>query len=396
VTNLRLVPDFSLEIGGGPIPAALRGSITSLTHVTGLGAADRVEVHLANEKLRWLDDPLLAIGNELRLSIGYRPDPLVQVFVGEIVSHEATFPSSGLPSLTVAAQDALVRLQQGRRDRSFAIPIPTYGNTPLPDPVVAGIVSLEKRLVPVFEPVGAALSVVLAGADAIAAGGPDGMQKVIRKQEGETDFDFLTRIASENGWELHVDHSGATGGYRLRFFSALDHVTPDVELRYGHSLIDFTPRVSTVGQIASVTAHVWISEIKMELSVTVGWDWDRSQLTIDVSAGGQTEREGPSDVIVDEPVTPASAPRAIVSQLIPKLNQRLTGTGTVVGDPRLQAGAVTRLEGLGVSFGGLYRVTSATHTMDGSGYRTRFDARKEIWFGSIPLPDQGAVPVRVL
>ena len=36
-----------------------------------------------------------------------------------------------------------------------------------------------------------------------------------------------------------------------------------------------------------------------------------------------------------------------------------------------------------------------THTLDSSGFRTQFEARKEIWFGSIPLADQGAVPVRL-
>jgi len=56
---------------------------------------------------------------------------------------------------------------------------------------------------------------------------------------------------------------------------------------------------------------------------------------------------------------------------------------------------VLQLEGLGQQFGGLYRVTSATHTIDGSGYRTSFEARKEIWFGSIPLPEQGALPIKV-
>jgi hypothetical protein len=40
-------------------------------------------------------------------------------------------------------------------------------------------------------------------------------------------------------------------------------------------------------------------------------------------------------------------------------------------------------------------VTSVTHTIDGGGYRTSFEVRKEIWFGSIPLPTQGAIPVRV-
>ncbi len=54
-----------------------------------------------------------------------------------------------------------------------------------------------------------------------------------------------------------------------------------------------------------------------------------------------------------------------------------------------------QLEGVGEQFGGLYRVTSATHTIDGGGYRTSFEVRKEIWFGSIPLLEQGAVPVPV-
>jgi len=56
---------------------------------------------------------------------------------------------------------------------------------------------------------------------------------------------------------------------------------------------------------------------------------------------------------------------------------------------------VLRIEGVGEQFGGLYRVTSATHTIDQSGYRTQFETRKEIWFGSIPASEQGAVRVNV-
>ena len=75
-------------------------------------------------------------------------------------------------------------------------------------------------------------------------------------------------------------------------------------------------------------------------------------------------------------MTPSTAPRAILSKLIPRLNQRLTATASTVGDPRLGAGAVVRIEGVGVQFGGLYRITSATHTIDGGGYRTRFKVKE--------------------
>jgi phage protein D len=396
MTADRYAPEFALAVDGRPVPAALRASVTSMSWQTGLGAADRVELDLANHGLRWLDDRAIALDRELRLSLGYAPDPLQQAFVGEIVSHEATFPSGGAPMLTVAAQDRMQRLQGGGKARWFAIPIPAYGNAPLPDLAVGGIVGLENGLLPIFEPVGAALSVLLAGADAVAAmQGAAGLQKLIRKQEGESDYDFLTRISLENGWELKVDHQGPLGGHQLRFFSALGHTKTDVTLEYGHSLLDFTPRLSKVGQIVSVTAHVWISQAKTKVSVTVGWDWDRAQLTVEITPTFSGTRGGQSSVTVDEPVTPSTAPRAILSKLVPRLNQRLTATASTVGDTRIGAGSVVRIEGVGVEFGGLYRVTSATHTIDGSGYRTRFEARKEIWFGSIPLPEQGAVPVRV-
>ena len=394
--NPQYAPELRFSIDGSPVPAAMRGSVTRLSVDLGLGVSDRVEIALANDGLRWLDHPLLALDKPLAVSLGYAPDPLVQLFAGEIVAHNATFPSSGLPMLTVVAQDRLRHLQEGSKERWFALPTPTVGNFPLPDAAVVGIVALEHGLIPLLEPVGAAISALIG----VAAGGtdPNVMQTLIRKQGehgSESDFDFVAKIAKENGWELMIDHSGPLGGLQLRFFSPLGHLAPDLKLKYGASLLEFRPRITKVGQIVSVTVFVWISQIKTKLAITVGWDWDAMSLSISVSPAFTPTGTGPSDVVVGDPVTLASAPRTILTELIPKLNQRLTGSGSCVGDPRIVAGAVLQLEGLGVQFGGLYRVTSATHTLDSGGYRTSFEARKEIWFGSIPLPEQGAAPVKL-
>lgn len=396
MANLRYAPEFSIRINGNQVPAALRASISGVTLQTGLEGADRVDLQIVNENLRWLDDSLLKLDNDLKLLMGYAPDPLQQMFGGEIVSHSATFPASGTPMLNVSAQDRMSKLTKGTKARWFAIPTPSVGNFALPDPLVAGIVSLENGLIPIIDPVGAALSIILGQVETLAsAADPDSAQRLIRKQEDESDYDFLKRISNENGWEMFIEHEGPAGGYQLRFQSPLDRLTPEVTLKYGHSLIDFSPRISTVGQIVSVTAYVWVAQIKTTFTVTVGWDWDRMALTIDIRPAVLQLQSGPSRVIIREPVTVASAPRRIITELIPRLNQRLTGSGSTVGDPRIRAGTVLRLEGLGVQFGGLYRVTSATHTIDASGYRTRFDVRKEIWFGSVPLADQGAVPIKI-
>jgi hypothetical protein len=395
VASLRYIPDFRLELDGSPVPAALRASIISIKHETGLEGADRVEITLVNENLRWLDQPLFALDTSFVLSLGYAPAPLEQMFVGEVVAQSADFPAGGPPTLTVVAQDRRQRLQQGNKLRWFAIPIPSVGNFPLPDLATAPLVSLENLLIPIIDPVGAAIAVLLGGIEAIGTiSDPSSAQKFIRKEANESDYKFLSRIAAENGWQMFIDHSGPLGGHVLRFQSPLDRLTPDVTLQYGRSLLEFSPRITNVGQILSVTAFIWITQIKMTFTVTLGWDWDRMSLTLMIFPSGITLQPGPSHYLIKDPVTPLTAPRRIMAELIPKLNKRLTGSGRTIGNPLIKAGSVLQLEGLGAQFGGLYRVTKATHTIDQNGYSTEFETMKEIWFGSIPLPQQGAVPIR--
>ncbi|HUJ10357.1 MAG TPA: hypothetical protein VL171_10045 [Verrucomicrobiae bacterium] len=393
MSNLRYVPQCRISINGTVVPSEMRGSISSVSFQTGLEGADRVELTLVNESLRWLDHPSLQIGNQLALDIGYAPDPLTRMFSGDIVSVSGSFPSGSSPTLSISAQDRRQRLQQGTKVRWFAIPIPKNGNFPVQDMSVVDQVTVEGALMPIIKPVGAAISAVLGVVEAIPSmSDPKEAQKLIRQQANESDFDLLSRIAKENGWELTVDYSEPNGGQKLVFMSPLDQLSPDVTLKYGQSLVEFSPHISTVGQIDAVTAFVWIPKIKTRFAITLGWDWDRMALTLDINTSAST-RSGAATYEIEQSLTQASAPRKLVSELIPKLNKRLTGSGSVVGDPRIQAGSVLRMEGLGIQFGGLYRVTSATHTLDASGYRTHFEVRKEVWFGSIPLTEQSAIPV---
>ena len=392
----RYAPEVRLELGGQPAPALIRGALSELRLQTGLEGVDRLELTLANEGLRLLDHPLFRLDAEVQLSIGYAPDDPALVFNGVVVGADASFPSAAMPTLTVVAHDRRQRLAETNATRWFAIPIPTFAVLPVPDLVVAPAVTLEHGLIPILDPIGAALSVLIQGAGVVAAiGDPDGMQKVVRKQHDQTNLEFLELVARENGWEMLIDHAAEPAGYQLRFLSPLSRLDADVTLRYGASLIDFLPKITRVGQIAGIAVKVWRPEIKLELTVTVGWDWDRQSLQLGISPGFgmPSGMGGTTFMMVNEPVTLASAPRLIVSKLLPKLNRRLTATGTCVGDPRIRAGGVLQVEGVGETYGGRYRIAGATHTLDAGGFRTAFDLRKEIWFGSIPAPSQGAVSI---
>jgi phage protein D len=390
-------PNFTVRIAGEPLPTAMRSAITAVRHQDGMSGADRVELTLANDRLQWLDHPLLQPDTPFELEIGYAPGPLKLVFVGEITGIESTFPAGGMPTLRVIAHDFLQRLTTGSKDRAFALSIPCIGKFPLPDPYVAMLVSGTNLLIPAVDPAGAAVSfltLVLAYAiDPLEA------KRSIRIQQG-SDFDFLSGLARENGWEMYIDHAQNPRGYVLRFQFLIQEYSASTRLRWGQSLIDFTPRISTVGQVAAVATRIFISAIKLELVVVLGWDYDRAAFDLQIYPGlgdldallGAQKSRGTLRI---DAIGPATAPKKILGELLPRLNNRLTGSGTTIGDPGIRAGSVIALDGLGEQFGGLYRVTSATHTIDSGGYRTAFEVRKEVWFKSIPLPKGAGGLLRV-
>jgi phage protein D len=384
-------PEFRLRISGADLPAVVRSTVTSVRYQDGRNAADRVEVGFANPDLRWLQRHIRGLGfqpfptgvkigpvrvadaapegtfdidNKLELAIGYAPDPLQDIFVGDVTGVQVSFPNGGMPSLSLVAHDRLQRLSEGSRTRGFGF---------VPDAIVAAILGAENLLVPAIDPVVLAastvkqvLSIIFAGAGGV-------------RQAGESDLVLLTRIAAEYDADFWVEGDVL---YLSRFIKEYE---PRLTLTWGESLLDFSPRMSTVGQVAAVAMRFTLREIPLTFVVTVFWDFDRESVGVSIApgaAGGAAGIGGPALTIIDRPIrTPvdvAANALVIYHKLREKLNNRLTGSGSAIGDPRIRAGAMIRLEGLGPDFSGDYRVKSATHSLDGGGYKTSFEVFKEI------------------
>jgi uncharacterized protein len=389
VAFAQYAPEFRVQINGADLPPALKSSVTRVSFQSGMEGASRVEVTIANENLRWLDNPLLHMDNGFKLGIRYAPDPFEEVFVGEITGVDAAFPSSGVPTLTVVAHDFLQRLTVGTKDRAFQLSIPCIGQFPLPDPAVVALVAGTNLLIPDLDPVGAALSFLMQLAN--FAIDPLEAKRAVRVQQKESDFDFLQKVAKDNGWEMYIDQTRDPHGYRLRFQFLIQDYAPSATLTWGQSLLEFTPRISTVGQVWGVAMHIWISSISLELIISLSYDYDRAAFNLQIfpglgDIGALLGADQNSQLLTLEPTSPALAPKQLISELLPRLNNRLTGKGSAVGNLDIRPGRVINLVGLGDQFGGLWRITSATHTLDQGGFRTDFEVRKEVWFGSIPVP----------
>ena len=209
-------PDFDVSIDGQPVPALMRASITGVRFEESLEGADRVEVTLANQGLRFLDHPLLALENRLELSLGYQPGAVATVFIGGISGFDPTFPSSGMPTVSVVAHNFMKRLQDGTKKRSF----PWY----LPDALIAAIVAAENLLLTVPDPAAFGLSAL-----GLFNQRPRSQNK---GRAGKSDYDFLREIAAEYGFDMWVD-----GNFMNFKFLIREQPPPQVELRWGESLL---------------------------------------------------------------------------------------------------------------------------------------------------------------
>ena len=394
----KFVPQFALEIAEQQVPSAFRACVTSVRLQSGMKGADRLEFGVFNENLRWLDHELIQTGRKIRFKIGYAPDPLTAVFSGEIIGVEASFPGSGTPTIQISAQDALADLQKGQQTRWFSKQVPNTTNLPQSRQEVIRSVLAEYGMQPRFDAADGDFEAIVGSLSSFLSlsfsiDDPSVPQRGVDLQNKSNDYDLLKKISAELGYDIFMDHSGPIPGIVL-FFGPWRHLTPDEELHYGRSLQEFSPRESDIGQLTEVTANVWISSQKQVANLTLGWDWQSMVFTLKAAPGKAEAGSSTKSLIVGDPLTLATAPQRLVAELLPKLNSRITGTGAAVGNPKIRPGAILKLTGIGERFGGLYRVTDCTHSIDGSGYRTQFEVRKEVWF-HIPKTVQGAVRVQL-
>jgi hypothetical protein len=389
--STQFVPNYAVAINGTQIPTSLKSSITSITFENGLNAADRVEVAVANPGLEWLQshinglgflpfptnvrigpiqtpnfngNGLFDMGNKLTLAIGYADQTLSDVFEGEITGILVNLTANGMPMMTIVAHNYLTRLAQGSYGRGFG---------PLPDVFIAAILSAENLLLPFIDPAIAAGSTALAVVNVIFNGSG-------RKQKAQTDLQLLKEIAKT--WDADFWVEGNTL-YLSRF---LKEYTPSVTLTWGESLLEFSPKISTVGAVFGIGVKFTLREIPLSFMVTASWNLDTQSLAINVIPGASAaylkSLAGPIISFINRPIS--SPPDIINSALFitrklrDTLNNRLTATVSAVGDPGIRANAVVQFNGIGPDFSGNYRIMNAHHVIDGSGYRTDFKVRKEI------------------
>ena len=197
-------------------------------------------------------------------------------------------------------------------------------------------------------------------------------------QKNEYDIDFLWRRARLRGYVVEVRPADAQHKTEHLYFGPSSNSPAPYKLTWGAGLLECKVTLTTANQVKKVTVHGW--DRKTQKPITEFADWTDPKLKrLNPKLREIVERCDPREErVVTQPVFSKPDAKALARDLLLGRAQELVKlSGSVVGLPRLRAGSRVLIDGLGNRLSGEYFVIDSTHTLNSSGYVTRFTARRE-------------------
>ena len=345
------VPTFEIKVGGIPLEAAMAKTILEVSVTEHMNPPSEFSFRLNDPTLKFINKTagVFVEGTRVEIALGYVGNT-EKMIVGEITELTAEFPDSGPATLEVYGGDLLSRLTRGTSGRRFG---EATSDGAAADSDIVTKVAQEMNLT--------------ASVDVLSP------RAASRVQNHVTNLAFLESLAEANDCTLWVEGD-------LLHFERQAPAAGTVQLEWGKTLMSFSPRLSTAGQVNAVEVRGWDPVQRQSISGRAPRESSvnsnlapSGQQQIARGAGGQSEL-----VIQDSSASSTQEAEARADKILSELQQGLiTGNGTSVGRPDIHAGTLLDLRGIG-RFEGNYVVRRVTHTVGGNGYQSSFDVTLQV------------------
>lgn len=406
------VPRFELSGGGSALSQSVIRDVISVTYNDSTTDIDSIDVTINNwdaelRQFKYVGAETSVAGgsgnqrlfnpnaSEFELKFGYG-SALATIMRGFCTSLEPTFPAGGAPTLTVRLLNVLHRLRTKKHRDHWPNRRIARGQVKLSR--VAQDVG-QRRVEGCAFPIPIRIN-------------EDAMREEpvldYLAQDNLYDIDFLLQEARKVGYVVYVDLERAANGdtREVLYFGPSDAAHPGAarvtyELKWGISLIDFAPKLTTANQVTSVEVRAWNRATNRAIRERASLDDAAITVNRDLFPFVRRAQEGaPPDrcrereeTVANTPTfTPPEARRHAARLLNDRLSQLVEANGTTVGLPDLRAGQRVHIVDVGERFSGEYFVTKTTHTFDDNGYRTKFTARRERSLASAREPRPAEAP----
>jgi phage protein D len=339
-------PGFEVSVDGSPLPlaAALRVSSLRVDIDAALPSTFWLEMPGGDDEneTSWIDGSLFPIGGAIEIKLGYG-DALERVLAGEITAIEPSYSRGARPQLSVRGYDRRHRLLRGRKTRTFVQQKDSDIASTLASEVGLTADTTDSQIVHDY---------VL--------------------QANQTDMEFLQERARRIQYELAIEDK------TLRFRPVQNDQGEVLSLTLEESLLEFSPRLSALGQVSEIQVRGWSPKEKKELvgkaragdEVSVMGGSDTGAAIGERAFGGT-----PAWVIAGVVSSQAEADQLARAHFNQAILGFILGEGSCTGRTDLRPGTVIELKGIGSRFSGRYYISATSHCYTPSdAYQTHFVA----------------------
>ncbi len=326
-------PGYSICVDGSDLQKA-GAQITAVSVDNDLAGADQFSFTINNpfdpakSSFDWLDNKIIVNDKEVTIKMGYA-DKMEIMILGIITSVKASFAAGGGSQLQASGYDLSYKMMKGKNSRSW--------NNKKDSDAVVDIAKIHG-----FSPIDVTDTKVV-------------FPQI--KQDKESDFDFVKKLADRNGFEFSVSDR------KLSFISPPKNPNVAAILHWGTTLASFSPELTTADQVSEVKVIGWDIASKKEI---IG----SAKLPGNMQGNAATEE-------VRKPVYNKAQADTLAAALLEEIKRgRVKGSGECLGLPILKPGVGIELQGLGTQFSTTYYIEKTTHTVGTSGYKTTFTARE--------------------
>ncbi|TFV61593.1 type IV secretion protein Rhs [Mycobacterium sp. PS03-16] len=341
---------FLVTIGGQPLAADVAALLTSAYVDFSLRLPDAFMLRFRDPGRIVVDKSAVKMGAKVTIAVAtdaaQTPEPL---FSGEVTALEAAFDTTG--SFTVIRGfDPTHRLFRGRHTTSYTQITASDAVTQVAQR--AGLTPGQVQSTPtVFDHLG---------------------------QCGQTDWEFLDRVARRIGFELKMRDDRLDFTARQAAGTApsapKEEVNPLV-LRLGSDLLRFRGVVTAAEQVADVEVRGWDVAQKRKIVSTVPAATASVELPTLTPADMAKVFGDPTYVASEVAYRTQSEADSAAGALAEEIGSSFAELDAVArGNPKLRADVGIRIENAGTPFDGKYTVTTARHRYDvnSGGYTTAF------------------------
>lgn len=339
------VPNYRILINGTELGQEVRNAVDGVTVEDELNVPTMFTIRLntvnfENGSWRGLDFTSFKPGQEIKIFMGL--DQTSEMVIGEITALDLTFGNSSY--MDIRGFDRLHKLRFGTKRRSFK---------DMKDSDVVSSIANEVGLTPQTEATKTTYSYLF--------------------QNNQSNYEFLLERSKRIGYEL------LTNNKTLIFRASKESEAPELSLQYDIDFEKLSLRLISPTAGSTVEARGWDIKTKEVIAYKAS-SGSESSLMGGQESGFQISKSAFGDsslAVLDGKVKDGSdAEEVAKAGYNHLLREFISGEGTCPGDPRIRAGRVIELKGLGNRFSGPYYVYSSIHAIKEEGYLTTFKIRR--------------------